>query len=142
MYTLLVRIEAILNSRPLTALSNEVNDFNALAPEHFLIGHPITAPIEPVYTGIPTNRLSRWQLIEACRQKPFQMAPALFKDPYGTLVVVKEDNVPPLQWRLGRVVNVHPGTDNLVRVVSVKCKSGVFKRAITKICPLPIENEQ
>ena len=73
-YTLLVRIEAILNSRPLTALSNDVNDFNVLTPGHFLIGHPITAPIEPVHTGIPTNRLSRWQLIEASFWKRFSRA--------------------------------------------------------------------
>ncbi|RZC35352.1 hypothetical protein BDFB_015320, partial [Asbolus verrucosus] len=37
------------------------------------------------------------------------------------------------------VVQVHPGIDNLVRVISVKCKNGVFKRPISKICALPIE---
>jgi hypothetical protein len=37
----------------------------------------------------------------------------------GALVVLIEDNLPPLQWRLGRVVHVHPGSDGVVRVVSV-----------------------
>jgi hypothetical protein len=58
------------------------------------------------------------------------------------LVVLVEDNLPPLQWRLGRVVEVHPGTDNIVRVVSIKTISGVVKRAIKKVCVLPTEVEQ
>ena len=68
MHTLLVRIEAVLNSRPVTPLSNDVNDMTPLTPGHFLIGHPLTAPMERDHTAIPINRLSRWQLIEACRQ--------------------------------------------------------------------------
>ncbi|GFY32051.1 uncharacterized protein TNCV_2621881 [Trichonephila clavipes] len=33
------------------------------------------------------------------------------------MVLVKEDNFPPLQWSLGRVVQVFPGDDGAVRVV-------------------------
>ena len=55
-YTLLVRIEAVLNSRPLTPLSNDPNDLTALTPGHFLIGHPLTAPIEKDHIAVPANR--------------------------------------------------------------------------------------
>ncbi|KAJ8955916.1 hypothetical protein NQ318_005464 [Aromia moschata] len=33
----------------------------------------------------------------------------------GTMVLLKDDNQPPSRWRLGRVVEVHPGQDQIVR---------------------------
>lgn len=55
--TLFIRIESVLNSRPLTAVSNDPNDLNALTPGHFLIGQPLTAIPEPDITHVPMNRL-------------------------------------------------------------------------------------
>jgi hypothetical protein len=52
---------------------------------------------------------------------------------------LKEDNLPPLQWALGRVTEVHPASDNVVRVVTVQTASGKFKRAARNLCPLPYE---
>jgi len=43
--TLLCRVEAALNSRPLTPLSSDPSDFNALTAGHFLIGDPIQLQI-------------------------------------------------------------------------------------------------
>jgi len=36
-------------------------------------------------------------------------------------------------------VELHLGHDGIVRVVSVRTNNSVVKRAITKVCPLPIE---
>lgn len=38
----------------------------------------------------------------------------------GDLVVMKEDNLPPTKWALARIMALHPGSDQLVRVVTVK----------------------
>ncbi|VEN43467.1 unnamed protein product [Callosobruchus maculatus] len=38
----------------------------------------------------------------------------------GSMVLIIEDNSPPLLWRLGRVIDLHPGTDNKTRVVTVR----------------------
>lgn len=58
----------------------------------------------------------------------------------GDVVMVKDDRLPPLKWMMGRVIETHPGKDNLVRVCTIKTKNGNFKRPINKLAPLPINN--
>ncbi|XP_048488125.1 uncharacterized protein LOC125491085 [Plutella xylostella] len=53
-----------------------------------------------------------------------------------TLVLIKEDNVPPLQWRLGRVLQTFAGGDGISRVASIKTATGIIQRSFSKICPL------
>ncbi|GBO23490.1 hypothetical protein AVEN_146283-1 [Araneus ventricosus] len=61
--TILIQIEGLLNSRPLTPLSSEVEDLEILTPGHFLIGRPITAIPEPLMIELNDSRLNRWQLL-------------------------------------------------------------------------------
>ena len=157
MYTLLSQIEAVLNSRPLSPLSNDPNDLQPLTPGHFLIGEPLTAPVEPFLQHIKINRLSRWQSIERIRQCFWKRWSTEYLSSLqqrtkwrrqhghevkeGTLVLIHEDNLPPLKWKLGRVIKLHPGKDNIVRVVSLKTINGEVKRPVTKLCILPIADK-
>ena len=50
--------------------------------------------------------------------------------------MLQEDNLVPIKWPLARVVNVHAGNDELVRVVTVKTSHGTYKRPTTKIALL------
>lgn len=71
----------------------------------------------------------------------------------GDLVIVREKNHPPSSWPLARViievknkrniyiVEVHPGKDGLVRVVTIQTPMGVYTRPITKIALLPATKE-
>lgn len=58
-YILLVEIEAVLNSRPLTPLSNDPRDLSVLAPSHFLIGDNMIQPVQNSYLETPDSRLNR-----------------------------------------------------------------------------------
>ncbi|KAJ8964166.1 hypothetical protein NQ314_005085 [Rhamnusium bicolor] len=84
---------------------------------------------------------SRWtrdylhNLQQRSRWKFKKDAPALL----GSLVILKEDNTPPLCWLMGRITALHPGADGLVRVVSMLTRHGTVKRATGRVCVLPIE---
>ena len=55
----------------------------------------------------------------------------------GQLALIKDENQPPLKWRLGRITAVHPGSDGIVRAVKLRTITGIFTRAVTRICILP-----
>lgn len=57
------------------------------------------------------------------------------------MVLIQDDNLPPFKWRLGRVLSLHVGCDGVVRVALVKTQNGVIKRAVVKLCPLPLGDE-
>lgn len=59
----------------------------------------------------------------------------------GELVLVRDDRFPSSKWPLARIINVHPGADGCVRVVTVKTSTGTYRRNITKISRLPIDYE-
>ncbi|XP_011169927.2 uncharacterized protein LOC105202932 [Solenopsis invicta] len=64
MTTVLVQVEAVLNSRPLTPLSEDPNDLHALTPGHFLIGENSQVYPDIDLRDVPENRLSRRQHVE------------------------------------------------------------------------------
>lgn len=153
METLLIQIEAVLNSRPLTPLSDSPNDYNALTPGHFLIGQPLNTLPEPSWSDVKSNRLKAWQRIqkvssliwkrfqrdyisELQRRNKWLTAKNNLKP--GTLVLLHDD-LPSTQWRLGRVVTVHTGPDGHVRSCSIQTSSGNFTRSVVKIAPLPYQ---
>lgn len=152
--TLAAQIEGCMNSRSLTPLSQDPNDFTVLTPGHFLIGSPITSIPDPDLTHHNLNRLTHYQKIQSLFQsywkrwrleylnelqqrRKWQTNSNTIK--IGDLVLLKEDNLPPLRWITGRVIELHPGSDGIIRVVTVKTAHSTFKRSVTKLCILPID---
>lgn len=155
--TVVTQIEACLNSRPITPVSNDHRDLEALTPGHFLIQRPLTAIPEPSLAEIPDNRLSKWQRVQQFSQAIWKrwsndyLSDLQNRNKWtsrrdnlhvGTMVLLKEDNLPPLKWSLGRVTDIHPGADGQIRVVTVQTQHGSYKRGVQKISILPILDNQ
>ncbi|XP_073947336.1 uncharacterized protein [Choristoneura fumiferana] len=152
--TILIEIEGVLNSRPLTPLSRDPTDLSTLTPGHFLIGRPITCIPEADLAEIPSNRLKFWRRCTQIKQHFWhawhkQYLSHLNSRPKwhktlqdieeGSLVLLKGDNVPPLQWPMARVIKVFRGQDQKVRVAELKTATGITRRSINKLCVLPID---
>ena len=56
------------------------------------------------------------------------------------VVLITGDGIPPLQWSIGRVMQLKPGHDGLARVALVRTSRGEFNRAISKLRRLPVED--
>lgn len=57
--TFLIKIEGILNSHPLYALSDDPTDCSAITPAHFLIYQPLVAPLPIAAPPITSNPVKR-----------------------------------------------------------------------------------
>jgi hypothetical protein len=57
----------------------------------------------------------------------------------GDLVLLMEDNTPPLQWPLARVKKTYTGNDGFIRVLEIRTKKGNFNRPVVKLKKLHFE---
>lgn len=156
--TLFCKIEAVLNSRPLTPMSSDPVDFNVLTPGHFLVGEPLMLPPERNMSDVPLNRLRRFKLMQACMQRFWsrwssEYLPQVQRKQkwirmcrnvaVGDLAILKEDNIPLMKWPLVRIIQVHPGADGVVRAVTIRNSQGLeFRRPSVKLAVLPLEEDE
>lgn len=154
--TVFCRTEAVLNSRPLCALSSDPNEFEVLTPSHFLIGRELLSVPEHDLTDLSGSRLNRWQLVQQMSQQFWK----LWRQDYlhtlqqrqkwftncrnlniGDLVLLNSD-APSLQWVLARVSKLHSGPDGVVRVISVRTANNhELTRPVSKVSPLPLDQD-
>lgn len=150
--TVLAQIEACLNSRPISILSDDPHDPLPLTPGHFLVGEPLLNLSDENYTPCKhITNLERWRLVQKMvndfwkrwykeylvnLNKIYKWNTKQIEPEIDDIVILKDDNVPPSKWILGRVIQKHVGPDNLTRVVSIRCKNSVLKRPVNKICVL------
>ncbi|XP_066585595.1 uncharacterized protein [Prorops nasuta] len=154
--TLLVEIEACLNSRPLYPMRGEPEDLEILTPAHFLIGEASTFVPDAEPPSVPENRLSRYQLLQRIRNSLWKRWSAEYlhhlqerskwRSPaenfaIGQLALIRDPQSPPTKWLRGRVIQVHPGPDGLVRVVTLKTATSEIRRHIKHLSPLSLPTE-
>jgi hypothetical protein len=153
--SVLIEIEGVLNSRPLTAITNDPNDFSYLSAGHFLTGAALNTYPEQDLSNKSTNLLKFWSIITNMKQTFWKYWSKHYLNQLqnrpkwqsvtpnvaiGSLVILRSDNSPPLEWPMARVTNLFPGKDGIVRAVEVRTANGhSHNRSIIKICVLPVE---
>lgn len=146
--TLLAEVEHTVNSRPLTHVSVDHRDQEALTPNHFLIG-----------TSSGSANPARFEVGDLCSRKQWRIAQRLADQFWtrwvkeylptlvprhkwnkeiqppkvGKVVIIVDSNLRRNEWPKGIVENTYPGKDGRVRVVDVRTSKGVFTRPATKI---------
>ena len=153
MYTLICRIESILNSRPITELSDNPEDFEALTPGHFIIGRPLNCKLKEKTDEIKSSYRNRWNLIQQIQQffwkqgynnlinnqirpKNFQIE-ASYK--INDLVLIKDVNTPTMKWKLGRIIGIFKGKYGISRNIKIKTDKGEIERHVNYVYKLPLD---
>ena len=152
--TIMCLVEQLLNSRPLVPASSDVTDFEALTPNHFLLGRPsICLPLfrhasndTPSYrrvyknSEIYTNWIwSRW-LTEYmptlnCRKKWHQTD----KDAslsVGDMVWIVDPTTPRGYYPMARILKLNYGDDGVARSASIKTPTSEYTRPLVKLVPV------
>ena len=146
-------VEQCLNARPITPVSPEATDIDALTPNHVLLGtasSTLPSHFRPeidhrkryvraqAYSDAIWNRwLKEYVPHLNCRSKWFQSSDRHLKT--GDLVWLVEPTAPRGHYPLGRVVKLNYGTDAIARSAEVKTSTGNLVRPVVKLAPvLPI----
>ena len=157
LHTVFTEAEGIANSRPLTLNPSSPDDNDPLTPNHFLNVRP-SLNIPPNVIGerdkfsrkrwrqaqlLADHYWKRWmkEYLSTLQERPkCQREQKNLK--VGDLVLIADDNVNRNQWPLGRVVNMYPGMDNLVRSSELRAKGITLKQPVTKLCLLEGVNDE
>ena len=160
--TIIVEIEAILNDRPLTYVSADIDDQEALTPSHLLSGRRITSlPHEkvddedihdPDYGNLTevTKRArrqalllqhfrNRWRTEYLTSLREFHRTTGNNKQiiNIGDVVLVHDDK-PRINWKLAVIENFIEGEDGQIRAAHIRTATGKTNRPIAKLYPLEV----
>ena len=146
--TLLCEIEAIINSRPLTTVSSDPQDACPLTPNHLL--HHRSGVLLPPGLFQPDDVYSRrwWKQVQyladlfwtrwraeylATLQQRHKWTKTKKNIKDGDIVILVDENLPRSQWHLGKIEQVYPGSDGLVRKVKVRSGQSLLDRPVSKV---------
>ena len=146
--TISAETEMILNSRPLTIVTDYPENDEPLTPNHFLIQRPFSSLPPGVIDDSMPLTYTKWTHVQQMmnhlwKRLKKEYLPSLMKRPkwnetqpplkVGDIVWVLKDLTPRGIWPIGRVVEEHPGRDGTTRVVTVRTSHGTLNRPATAL---------
>ena len=153
--TLICQVEAMLNARPLTKVSDDPLDMNAPVPNHLLLLKSNESFPPGVFKRNDQYSQRRWRQIQymaemfwkrwvkeylpilQSRQKWHAVKRNVAE---GDIVLVVKQNIPRGDWPLGRIIEVNHGRDGLVQSARVKTTKSMLMRPVNKLCLLEAAN--
>ncbi|XP_054278534.1 uncharacterized protein LOC128996985 [Macrosteles quadrilineatus] len=155
MQTILCDCEAIMNSRPLTYVSDDPTDLTPLTPSLFLqdveeVGVPdldladssdLNKRLkyrrmlkEDLSKRFRTEYLGQLQLHGNKNQIPYELS-------VGEVVLIGSDGVKRLNWPLARITELIKGKDGNVRIVRLRTQHGELLRPVQRVFPLELKSK-
>jgi hypothetical protein len=147
--TLLYEVAGLLNTRPLTYVSSDPEDFRPLTPNDFLNRSPTAYP--PAGNFDDANPREHYRYL----QRTLNLFWDIWKSVYlqslsarkkwkvqrpnfavGDVVLEINKSLGRGQWNIGHITQIYPGSDGLVRAVDVQFPTGIFRRGVTELCLL------
>ena len=154
--TTMCLVEQTLNARPLTSVSDDPDDLEALTPNHFLLGRAnLATPFLPdaqrytdlrrifrvsqtysdmIWTGWTKEYLPEGNVRNKWNKNDVRLMKV------NDLVWVVDENVKRSNYKMARVLEVQEGSDGRVRSATVLTKDGKLKRPVVKLAPLFYES--
>ncbi|CAB0030756.1 unnamed protein product [Trichogramma brassicae] len=153
--TLIIGVEAVLNSRPLEPVTGDPDDLCVLTPSSESTGMSLLTLPDKEPSETPLDKLQNWKLVEGLRadfwskwsrtylntlQQRHKWQRRRASINVGDIVLIVDPSLllPCGRWPLGRVTHTYPGSDGQVRVAQVQTASGSYKRPVVKLVSLPV----
>ena len=144
-------VKAVINSRPLTKSSDDVDDLEPLTPNHLLLlkGKPALTP--GVFQKEDLYSKRRWRQVQYIsdifwkrwsreympllqeRQKWLEKNRNVKEGDVGLIV---DERAPRGSWLMGKVEKTIPDAKGFICLVLVKTKTNTLERPINKLCLL------
>ena len=135
--TLLCEVESVVNSRPLTSVSEDL-ELEPLTPNHLLTQKTSIAPPPGNFESNDVYARRQWRRVQILadefwrRWKKEFLASLQHRQKWnkieynvqvGDLVLIKEENVPRNEWSMGRVLETQADSKGIVRSVKLKTQN-------------------
>ncbi|XP_068204606.1 uncharacterized protein [Palaemon carinicauda] len=159
-------LEAIINGRPLSYTSGDLNQLDILTPNHLILGCRLRSfPREvidwkdetkdPLYgenkdvgkrflyiTKKSDDLWKRWEREYLTSLRETHRVGIRHESwPKMGDVVLIHDEGPRSRWKFGQIVKLHVGPDDVLRVVTLKTPKGQVMRPVVKLYPLQLWQE-
>ena len=146
--TLMCEVEAIINSRPLTTVSNDPDDLEPLTPNHLLLMKTNSSLPPGVFDPTDVYSCKQWRQVQylanvfwsrwlkeylptlQLRQKWTRTHRNLS---INDVVLIVDKGLPRNVWLMGRVLETFPDSFGHVRTARVLTKNSVLLRPVTKL---------